>query len=45
MPRFDRKIVLFGFGAVGRSALTVLEKEVSFDPARLFDYRPSAAAF
>ncbi len=35
MPRFDRKIVLFGFGAVGRSALTVLEKEVSFDPARL----------
>lgn len=35
MKKFEDDIVLFGFGAVGQSALAVLEKEIFFDKNRI----------
>ncbi|MDR1694706.1 MAG: saccharopine dehydrogenase NADP-binding domain-containing protein [Lactobacillaceae bacterium] len=35
MKNFENDIVLFGFGAVGQSALVILEKEISFDKNKL----------
>jgi len=35
MKKFENDIVLFGFGAVGQSALRILEKEINFDKNRL----------
>lgn len=35
MKKFENDIVIFGFGAVGQSALAVLEKEIEFDKSKL----------
>lgn len=35
MKYFENNIVLFGFGAVGKSVLSIMEKEISFDVDKL----------